>query len=195
MGQGIGWLARNPERKMRQALFMEAVHFLEPQRAARSNLSDLSPVPLSCPLSGGVGGLVHSGSLLRIRQDHNFKMYQRYTSLETFQNVMLTLSSLLLETTLPKEKSAITRLDQNTSHFVGDRGPLLYVEWVLSSTVVRKIVFFVLKVRIIIYTNGKKVIGTFLLNLDKRSMFLFCNISRILLLASLALPCLASFAF
>ena len=48
MGQGIGWLARNPERKMRQALFMEAVHFLEPQRAARSNLSDLSPV--SCPL-------------------------------------------------------------------------------------------------------------------------------------------------
>ena len=96
MGQGIGWLARNPERKMRQALFMEAVHFLQPQRAARSNLSDLSPVPLSCPLSGGVGGLVHSGSLLRIRQDHSFKMYQRYTSLETFQNVMLTLSSLLL---------------------------------------------------------------------------------------------------
>ena len=42
MGQGIGWLARNPERKMRQALFMEAVHFLQPQRAARSNLSDLS---------------------------------------------------------------------------------------------------------------------------------------------------------
>ena len=96
MGQGIGWLARNPERKMRQALFMEAVHFLEPQRAARSNLSDLSPVPLSCPPSGGVGGLVHSGSLLRIRQDHSFKMYQRYTSLEKFQRVMLiTLSSSL----------------------------------------------------------------------------------------------------
>ena len=107
---------------MRQALFMEAVHFLEPQRAARSNLSDLSPVPLSCPLSGGVGGLVHSGSLLRIRQDHNFKMYQRYTSLETFQKVLLTSSSLLLETALSKQKSEIMRTDQNTSYFVWGTG-------------------------------------------------------------------------
>ena len=74
---------------------------------------------------------------------------------------MLTLSSLLLETTLPKQKSAITRLDQNTSHFVGDRGPLLYLKWVLSSTVESNIVFFVLKARIIIYTNGKKSLALF----------------------------------
>ena len=122
-------------------------------------------------------------------------MYQRYTSLETFQKVMLTLPSLLLETAFSKQKSEIMRVDQNTSQFLGDRGPLLYLEWVFSSAVVSKIVCFVPDVRIIIYTNGKKVIGTFLLNLNKRSMFLYCNISRILLLASLALPCLASFAF
>ena len=106
---------------------------------------------------------------------------------------MLTLSSLLLETTLPKQKSAITRLDQNTSHFVGDRGPLLYVEWVLSSKVVSNIVFFVLKARIIIYTNGKKSLALFFWILTSAPCSSTAIFQEFYCLPPL--PCLASFAF